>query len=438
MVFYDLTNETVRVTLMSCYTTKDNSTYYFDEKELVGVTFTQIKIAKTMLFLGYALSQIIGGVCADLYGGRYIMMFTNLVVSVCMIIYPLLVVLMPWYVMVSVYLLIGLLQGITHPCRFSILSRWVPEYQLTLLGGTLQAGGIAGKIVRMYLRYYFINSDATTKFFYAFMFWGFVGCFLFAVTLLFVYPSPFQCKFATKRERDDMDVIGSKRPKKIRWKQIFRDEAIWATIVQQIGHGWLSYILNDEVAKMFAVSDKEDFYWQVSVLLWTTFIVLVVSCAIINKLVNQKRIPTIHLRILCIVTGDLLASVPIILLHYMKGSRRVMVVIRFAAFFLKGVHYAGGQVNLLDLTRYYTGTVIAVQYTVCDLVGYFMHTIAVMLGQSKSTEAVVSWSGLDDLTFGVNMITVLLYLIWARAERADWDVIVEEEEEFVDELSSRY
>lgn len=34
-----------------------------------------------------------------------------------------------------------------------------------------------------------------------------------------------------------------------------------------------------------------------------------------------------------------------------------------------------------------------------------------------------------DIAFSVCIVTTLLYLIWARAERADWDVALEDEED---------
>lgn len=97
--------------------------------------------------------------------------------------------------------------------------------------------------------------------------------------------------------------IGPKRPKRINWKRIIQDEAVWATTLLHVGHKWLFFVLIGEVQKIQADIGFDSFPWYLSSLLWISTINIAISCGIVNRLVNGKKMPRIYLRAISVMLG---------------------------------------------------------------------------------------------------------------------------------------
>lgn len=214
-------------------------------------------------------------------------------------------------------------QGLTVPAKYSILARWIPNYEMTVIIGSVEACSFVGRIIIVYLVHY-ILPKADKFWTNMFQMWGGFGVMLSVFSLIFVQSSPWQSKMASQREKTDMEsvgiphpiqfnrigqicfkIAGPKRPKRINWKKIIQDEAIWGVTVQYIGHMWLYYVLSSELEKLQKnLTTTREFPWHISIILWIITINIVLSCCIVNKLVNHKKIPTIYLRSICNIVGS--------------------------------------------------------------------------------------------------------------------------------------
>lgn len=68
-------------------------------------------------------------------------------------------------------------------------------------------------------------------------------------------------------------------------------------------------------------------------------------------------------------------------MNHVDAGAQTKQILRGSAFFFKSIHYAGGQLNVLDLTRYYAGTIIGFQNTVAGIIEALMAVVSEILGK---------------------------------------------------------
>jgi ACS family sodium-dependent inorganic phosphate cotransporter len=99
---------------------------------------------------GYMLTQIIGGAAADLFGGKHIITFSVIAISLGSLFAPTMAFNGFWYFWCT-YFLMGLCEGPNQPTLNSILSKWIPKTEKSRAAGMADIGNSVGGIVALLL-----------------------------------------------------------------------------------------------------------------------------------------------------------------------------------------------------------------------------------------------------------------------------------------------
>ncbi|RIB07269.1 major facilitator superfamily domain-containing protein [Gigaspora rosea] len=105
-------------------------------------------LVSSSFYFGYLTTQIIGGACTDIFGGRRIL-------SIAGITWSLFTLLTPISARINLYCLIlcriclGIGEGVTFPCAHSIISRWFPPEERSRAVSILFVSNFFGMVIAM-------------------------------------------------------------------------------------------------------------------------------------------------------------------------------------------------------------------------------------------------------------------------------------------------
>lgn len=107
---------------------------------------SEIGFIKAAFYIGYVPAHIPGGILADYFGGRKIMLISMISSSVLTLILPVLVAQkIPILVGLS-RIAVGIGQGVAFPAVSTLLSKWVPKKERAFLGSFAMSGSHVGTI----------------------------------------------------------------------------------------------------------------------------------------------------------------------------------------------------------------------------------------------------------------------------------------------------
>mmetsp|Transcript_72149 Transcript_72149/g.143091 ORF Transcript_72149/g.143091 Transcript_72149/m.143091 type:complete len:452 (+) Transcript_72149:26-1381(+) len=118
----------------------------FVSRDLRLSTVQQAKLLSAFP-LGYMLTQIVGGVAADRFGGKSVQTVTLMVFAIGMLFGPTVADLSGMPGLYVIYFSIGIFAGPQHPACSAMTSAWVPQSELGLANSVQDACTIAGELL---------------------------------------------------------------------------------------------------------------------------------------------------------------------------------------------------------------------------------------------------------------------------------------------------
>ncbi|XP_044252867.1 sialin-like [Tribolium madens] len=205
----------------------------------------------TYFHLGYPISNLIGGIFANMYGGKQMVALGLFLASV-------LTIIIPWYIQVingsatamkilsTTY---GLCQGLLYPSGFHILAHWVPLSEQTFLIILAYSGLYVGDIISSMCTHLIINAFLNWK--TPFYIYGAIGIIVTLLWELLVFSSPNKNPRIQPNERLYLEIemkgLVDHRPKTIPFSQILTSIPVWAFVVASIGNLWIWNLLSNLV-----------------------------------------------------------------------------------------------------------------------------------------------------------------------------------------------
>lgn len=200
-----------------------------------------IGIVQSSFFWGYLLTQVLGGVWADKFGGKRVLSFGVIWWSMATALTPLAASLgLP--VLLVMRACMGVGEGVAMPAMNNLLSRWVPVGERSRSLALVYSGMYSGSIMGLALSPHMVSRLQWPSVFYVF---GFIGIFWFLAWEKNASSSPAVDNKISKEERDYItsQTIKQREGTKVPWKLILSKRPVWALILSHFCHNWGTFIL---------------------------------------------------------------------------------------------------------------------------------------------------------------------------------------------------
>ncbi|CAG4952643.1 unnamed protein product [Colias eurytheme] len=388
---------------------------------------------QSSFFWGYMLTQIPAGTLAHHFGAKYLLtaaLLINGVISFCL----------PWAALYGGWVLTGIfrfVQGLSQACiipgMHTMFGKWAPLEERGRMAafayGGQALGAVLGFPVTGFISSTFLGWPGIFRFYG--MLVGFVGGLLWWLGA----DSPAKHKYISAAERHYIETslgqVGDAGKKKqaVPWSKILRCRGLYAIMLAHIGQTWCQLTLFTEVPaymdKVMGVNIKANGLLSALpfLLMWfTNFFFSWLSDMLIVKKVFSVTVA----RKVANCTGAIPASICFVLLaHSSKDIYAVEALLCIICSF-KIACTVGFQVNHIDISPNFSGTMMGMTNFVANLFGSVAPLVAGFILTDVTDEYL--WRKVFYLAAIIYFSTNAAYVIMGTGELADWNEPEEEKD----------
>ncbi|KAB0791424.1 hypothetical protein PPYR_03224 [Photinus pyralis] len=372
-------------------------------------------------FPGYILTHIPGGFMADAYGAKHVLGIGVAISAVLSALTPVAIDIGGVVLLCITRIVMGLAQGPLFPAVTTFLARWVPKAQRGRLGGLVFTGPQIGSIIANALTGVLISAFGWRCGFY---FWAVIGLVWFVIYCLLCYSEPAIHPYITPEEKEMLIAeCGSAVKLKVPWMKLIFYWPTFALMMGQSGHGILFFFICTNLPTYF--KDVLQFSVSMNGLLTSVpyaalWISGAISAVIADTVINKGLISIVGIRKLYTTIASVLPSICVLLAGYAGCNQYLAASWFILSMFFKGPFYPGLRVNALDITKYFSGVLSAFVNAAGSLAYYPVSYIIAAVAPQNTLD---QWMIMFWIMFGTSSITNIIYVIWASADRAEWDKI---------------
>lgn len=198
-------------------------------------------IVQSSFFWGYLLTQILGGIWADKFGGKRVLSFGVIWWSLATAMTPMAAKL-GFPVLLAARACMGIGEGVAMPAMNNLLAKWVPLKERSRSLALVYSGMFVGSILGLAVSPHMIQLLHWPSVFYIF---GSLGLVWFGLWNQTAHSSPREDPLITDSE---VELIEENKPPQsseinIPWKTILTRVEVWAIIICHFCHNWGTFIL---------------------------------------------------------------------------------------------------------------------------------------------------------------------------------------------------
>jgi ACS family sodium-dependent inorganic phosphate cotransporter len=200
-----------------------------------------IGLVQSSFFWGYLLTQVLGGVWADKYGGKKVLGFGVIWWSIATALTPL-AAKMGLPVLLTARACMGIGEGVAMPAMNNLLSRWVPVGERSRSLALVYSGMYTGSIFGLALSPHMIQWLQWPSVFYIF---GFMGIFWYLAWDKRAASNPETDALCGEEEKQFImqNTVTGGPAQNIPWKLLLSKGPVWALILSHFCHNWGTFIL---------------------------------------------------------------------------------------------------------------------------------------------------------------------------------------------------
>lgn len=404
-----------------------NSTVHYVSDEVYHWTSQQQGLILSSFYWGYVITHIPGGIWAERFGGKYALGLGILCTSIFTFFTPWVIYASGgnWIWLVVLRVIEGFGEGTTFPALTALLSKWVPAGERSKIGSLVYAGSQIGTVFSNSVSGALIHS--TRSWASVFYFFGGVGIIWTILWTMLCYSDPDSHPFITDKEKaylKEQITNVRKDKKKIPWRKILTNGPLWALVVAQIGHDWGFFAMVTDLPKYF----KEVLRFNVKengllssipyIFMW---IVSLSSGVLCDWLISNNYLKISFARKFFTSVASVGPAVFLLLASYTGCNRNLAVLMFTIGMGFMGTFYCGMKVNALDLSPNFAGTLMAIVNGIGALTGII---VPYLISAITENHTLMEWRTVFWITFGVFMVTNVIYGFLGSAEIQEFDSYV--------------
>ncbi|XP_035224156.1 putative inorganic phosphate cotransporter [Stegodyphus dumicola] len=376
-------------------------------------------------FLGYVLTQILGGVLAGRFGSKPVLLAGLLLASICNLISPL-SARCHVYLLTAVQLLRGMGQGLQQPSMSVLMSKWFPRSERGFLSAFIYCGYPVGAFIGSLVSGALCEVEFLGGWPLVFYVFGLAGV-LLSILLVFLYVerpaddpdiSEKELQYILKNQENDT----SSRPPSIPWKSLVTSIPTYALTVALFGQYWMAfYFLSVHPTYMGTILHIP--IKQNGLLSSGPFLAQAIAGfgACWFSFLLKRRYPD---RINACRKGWNSLSCSVFTLGmvgvYLSGcSTTWNEVSFFVAIASVGFGFAGSLITAVDMTPTFCGALMGYASTLASFAGFLVPVTVGRLTNEEQTLA--QWQKIFLITAAVGAGSGIIFLVAGSSDIQSWD-----------------
>ena len=334
-----------------------------------GWTSTQRGLVLSSFFVGYLVTQVLGGWLAGKLGGKAVLGFGVLWWSLFTILTPL-SAMSSFPVLIAARIAMGLGEGVAFPATYNLLGRWVPLRERSRAAAfnlsAIPFGTLFAVTATPFIAVYF----GWQAVFYIFGVFGFVW---FAFWWYFAADRPPVPDSQTDLTGDMINANPREladRDTEIPWRLIFSKSPVWAIVIGHFCNNWGLYVLLSWLPSYFASQLGVNLrsVWLYVAPPWIAmFLASNVSGWIADRMITSGYSVTFTRKLMQTI-GFLGPAIALGLLAATSEAVTAVVLLSFALG-LAAFSFAGVGCNHLDVSPRHAGIIFGISNTAATIPG---------------------------------------------------------------------
>lgn len=400
---------------------------FFNSERYYNFTQKEKGNLQASFFFGYIVTQVPGGYIAQRYGAKTMLMYGLGIAALITMLSPMSLQ-FGWVALAVMRFVMGLAQGAVHPATHALLAKWSPADERGMLGTLCYSGAQFGTVVMLATSGFIADSVlGWPSIFYLGGACGFIWMvfwYLFSASTPEEHRliSPGELKYITD-SRSDGKMQTAEKLAPTPWKAIFSSLPFLSLLVVHCTHMFGYWLLLMQIPtymkKIYHVDIKKGAL--LSSLPYMVMLLLSFFFVWLSKVLQKKEGMSLSFnRKIFNSIGHWIPMLSLIALGYVPADNAPLAVTLLTLTVgISGATYLGFQVNHIDLSPNYAGTLMGITNCAANV----MSGIApVIVGQIVVDEtSVTEWRLVFLLAAAFYFLGNLLFVIFGRTEVQWWD-----------------
>ncbi|GBN14171.1 Putative inorganic phosphate cotransporter [Araneus ventricosus] len=376
-------------------------------------------------FMGYVIALMPGGILAETYGAKIIVLSGLLLSTASHLLSPL-AARSSSYLMITVQFLRGLGQGCIPAAQSVLSTNWFPKSERGFLNSLIMTGYSFGAVTSGLLSGAMCSSSFFGGWPSVYYIYGTLGLFLCLCFYIFVFESPMchprishaELVFILQDQESDLSLKRPPTP----WKCILTSAPVYAVTYAIFGAFWvgaqcfsiqtifLGTILHFSIQEN-GVFTAGPFAFQVVLSFIASWICKWLNS---NNYVGVDKVRRGNNFLFCLGYSLCILGV------YYAGCHRVQsTVFSVAAMSFSGLTFSGCMIAPLDVAPNFAGTLMGFSYTIGSLSSFIFPVLVGVMTDEKQT--LEEWNKIFWISIGIIMSSGIIFCVFGSAEVQPWN-----------------
>lgn len=375
-------------------------------------------------YLGYILTQILGGRFAEILGSKTMLIFGTLLASVSNLISPIASSLHSYF-LIGAQLAKGLGQGILQPAMGVLMANWFPKNERGLLSSIIFCGFPAGALVGGLASGGLCDTTFLGGWPSVFYVFGSLGILVCGLLAHFLHEKPTDDPRISNSEKkyilSNQESDTSKEKPDIPWKGIFKATTTYSLFIAMFGQYWLAmYFLSVHPTYMGTILNypitENGFLSSVPYVLqglaaW--------FASWLSDWINKKGYAGVDTVRKACNTASCIGFALCLGGVYLAGCDSTWNNVFFIlAIGCVGFGFPGSLIVSVDMSPTFAGTLMGISSTVASLAGFIIPVVVGTLTDHAQT--LEQWHKIFIISIVVSLGTGIIFLLFGSADVQPW------------------
>ncbi|XP_068247386.1 putative inorganic phosphate cotransporter isoform X2 [Palaemon carinicauda] len=377
-------------------------------------------------FYGYAITQIIGGRMAELYGTRMVYGICILVGGISAILTP---VVARWHygALIALRVIQGMFQGVSWPSMHACITRWIPPIERPRFIAIVYLAATLSSAITMPLCGVIIDNHGWASQFYVMGALSLLWC---CVWFQFMYNTPDEHPRISTRElqyiRIALKESGTKASasRRIPWKEMFSSPRVWAILAGCAGNGWgislLFAQLPTYMKNVLGFSIRENGVLSAAPFL-CRYIGGIFWSSLSSWLISRKYFSITTTRKIFGVTALWGPGAMILGVSFAGCDAKAAIALLCLALFCNGATTTSILVNHTDIAPNFAGTLLGIDNTLGSIIAFIVPTVTGIMIDGQ--QSMVAWQKVFWVCVPIYFIMAIFFLAFVSGKVQPWNYI---------------
>lgn len=375
-------------------------------------------------FYGYALTQVIGGRGAELYG-------TKRVYGICILAGGISALLSPmmarfhYGALIGLRIVQGMFQGASWPSMHACIARWIPPIERPQFIAIVCLAATLSSAMTLPLCGVIIDNHGWPAAFYVMGVLSIAWC---CIWFSFMYDSPSEHPRISAeelhyiqsalRESGTVETSSSRVP----WKQIFTSLPVWAILAASFGNGWgisllfaqlptyMKNVLGFSIKANGALSALPFLSRYIGAIMWSS---------LGSWLIARNHLSIVSTRRVFGILALWVPGIMIIGVAYAGCNWQLNVALFCIALFFNGAITTSNLVNHTDIAPNFSGTLLGIDNTLGSVISFIVPVVTGVMTDGQQT--LEAWRRVFWICAPIYVIGGIFFLIFVSGEVQPWN-----------------